>query len=304
LPSESTVIRVSLDFQDIFSIDNPISKVTVSKSTANWDYDSTNRLYHPVEELYQAFRYRNLILQLLYRDITTRYKRSILGIAWTMINPLGTMIVMSIAFSQIFSATRSYPSYVLSGYLAWTFFSQTTTAAIVNLVWGGGLLNRVYIPRTAFALAAVGTGVVNLLLALIPLIIVELINGVTLKLTFLFFPVPLLILVFFSLGFGLLISSIAVYFPDVVEMFQIILNAWFYLTPIVYPDAVLPEATQQLIYQLNPLANMIKLFRMPIYDGILPAWSDILPSLTISLIMLVIGWWFFSLKSDEFAYRI
>lgn len=276
----------------------------MSRSTTKWNYDSTNRLYHPFEELYQAFRYRNLIFQLLYRDIATRYKRSVLGIAWTMINPLGTMVVMSIAFAQIFGATKSYPSYVLSGYLAWTFFSQTTTAAIVNLVWGGGLLNRVYIPRTSFAIAAAGTGIVNLLLALVPLLLVELINGVTITWSFLFFPVPLLILASFALGFGLLISSIAVYFPDVAEMYQIILNAWFYLTPIVYPDTVLPEVTRQWIYTLNPVAHMIRLFRMPLYDGILPGWGDIWPSLLISIGMLLIGWWFFSMKSDEFAYRI
>lgn len=270
----------------------------------NWNYDSTQRLFHPLEELLQAFRYRNLIYQLLYRDITTRYKRSVLGIAWTMINPLGTMIVLSIAFSQIFGATPGYPAYVLSGYLAWTFFSQTTTASIVNLVWGGGLLNRVYMPRTAFALAAVGTGMVNLLLAMVPLVLIEIVSGVAIKWTFLFLPVPLLILAAFSLGFGLMISSIAVYFPDVAEMYQIVLNAWFYLTPVVYPVSILPEATQFWVTTLNPMAQLVKLFRMPIYDGVLPAWGDIWPSLLFSVVFLVAGWWFFSIKSDEFAYRI
>jgi len=269
-----------------------------------WNYDSAKRAFRPIDELRQAFLYRNLIVQLLIRDITTRYKRSFLGIAWTMINPLGTMLVLSIAFSQIFGATKGYPAYVLSGYLVWTFFSQTTTASIVNLVWGGGLLQRVYMPRTSFALAATGTGLVNLLLALVPLIIVELLNGVTIQWTIIYLPLSILLLAFFSLGFGLLLSSFAVYFPDIAEMFQIILNAWFYLTPIVYPESVLSVTTRYWIFKLNPLYRLVKLFRMPIYDGIAPTWQDIWPILAISVAMLLVGWIFFSIKSDEFAYRI
>ena len=94
-----------------------------------------------LEELREIFNYRYLILQLVRRDILTRYKRSFLGVAWTMLNPLGMMLVWTIAFSQFFRAgdLPSYPAYVLNGLLAWTFFSQTTTASMVNLVWGGGL---------------------------------------------------------------------------------------------------------------------------------------------------------------------
>jgi ABC-type polysaccharide/polyol phosphate export permease len=276
----------------------------VIKGSNSWHYDSSKRPPHPIDELKQAIRYRNLIFQLLYRDITTRYKRSVLGIAWTMINPLGTMLVMSIAFAQIFGATKGYPAYVLSGYLAWTFFSQATTATIVNLVWGGGLLQRVYMPRTSFALAAIGTGIVNLVLALIPLLIVELINGVQINWSILFLPVPILLMAMFALGFGLLISSFAVYFPDVAEMYQIILNAWFYLTPIVYPETTLAPDIRNLMQYLNPMYRMVKLFRMPIFDGVIPSWHDLWPVLVFSIAILIVGWWFFSIKSDEFAYRI
>ena len=276
----------------------------MTKGSSTFHYDSSRRLPHPLDELKQAYQYRNLIVQLLYRDITTRYKRSVLGIAWTMINPLGTMLVMSIAFAQIFGATKGYPAYVLSGYLAWSFFAQTTTATIVNLVWGGGLLQRVYIPRTSFALAAIGTGIVNLLLALIPLAIVELINGVPITWSVLFLPVPILLMAMFALGFGLLISSFAVYFPDVAEMYQIILNAWFYLTPIVYPEATLTPEIRSVMLYVNPMYRLVKLFRMPIFDGVVPTRHDLWPVAVFSLTFLVVGWWFFSIKSDEFAYRI
>jgi ABC-type polysaccharide/polyol phosphate export permease len=215
------------------------------------------------------------------------------------------MLVLTLAFSQIFrfNTIYGYAAYVLSGLISWNFFAQSSTAAMVNLVWGGGLLNRIYIPRASFALAAIGTAMVNILLALIPLLVVSLITGVPITPAFLFVPVPLLLLACFSLGVGLLISTIAVYFPDVAEMYQIILSAWFYLTPIIYPLSSLPEPLQFWM-KLNPMYYLINLFRLPVYYGRLPTWVELQPALLISLLTLILGWVIFSIKSDEFGYRI
>jgi len=267
-------------------------------------YDSAKRAPRPIEELRQVFRYRYLIAQLLRRDVMTRYKRSVLGVAWTMINPLGTMLVLSVAFSQVFRFVEGYSAFVLSGLMAWNFFSQASTAAIVNLVWGGGLLKRVYIPRTAFALAAIGTGLVNLGFALVPLVVVLLINRIPISWAFLFLPVPVLLMAMFSLGVGLLISSFAIYYPDVAEMYQIILTAWMYLTPVIYPAEVMPEFARSLVQILNPMYWLVELFRAPIYLGQIPGWSAIWPSLLVCTLVLVIGWWVFCTRSDEMAYRI
>lgn len=279
--------------------------MAVTKETLDI-YDSARNGHPAIYELREAFNYRNLVLQLVRRDILTRYKRSVLGVAWTLLNPLGMMLVLTLAFSQVFrfATVNGYPSYVLSGLLAWNFFSQTTTAAMVNLVWGGGLLNRIYIPRASFALAAVGTGLVNTLLALLPLVVVNVFSGVPLTTALIFLPIPLILLACFSLGIGLLLSTIAVYFPDVKEMYQIFLTAWFYLTPIIYPEEVLPEAYRFWITTLNPVHHLVKLFRLPVYHGQFPTWTEFLPSLIVSLAVLVIGWWFFSTKADEIAYRI
>lgn len=267
-------------------------------------YDAKNKTAKPLEELRQAYNYRYLISQLLRRDIVTRYKRSFLGIGWTMLNPLGTMIVLSIAFSQVFKMTEGYPAYVLSGLMAWNFFSQTTYASMVNLVWGGGLLKRIYMPRTSFALAAIGTGVVNTLLTIIPMIIVMLVLGVPVKLTILFTPIPLMLLALFSLGFGLILSTLAVYFPDVAEMYQIVLTAWMYLTPIIYPEEILPENIHFIISTFNPMYGLVKLFRIPIYYGRLPSIEEFLFPALLAVIVFIIGWLFFTYRSDEFAYKI
>jgi ABC-type polysaccharide/polyol phosphate export permease len=192
----------------------------------------------------------------------------------------------------------------LSGLVAWNFFSQSTNAAIVHLVWGGGLLRRIYLPRTSFGVSAIGTGLINISLSIVPLIVVMLIVGVPVRWTMLFVPVPVLFLAMFSLGLGLLISTVAIYFSDVAEMYQIVLTAWFYLTPIIYPLEILPDLYQQWILYLNPMYYLISLFRAPIYEGRIPSMPEILISGAISLITLLIGWMVFTSKADEFAYRV
>jgi ABC-2 type transport system permease protein len=267
-------------------------------------YDSASRRIPALEELQEILRYRNLLVQLVRRDILTRYKRSVLGVAWTMLNPLGTMIVLTIAFSSVFGGTRAYAAYVLSGLIVWTFFSLTTNAAIVNLVWGGSLLRRIYIPPTSFAISAIGTGLVNMVLSIIPLLIVMVATKVPVKVTFLFLPIPMIILAVFSLGLGLLISAVAIYFADVAEMYQVALTAWMYLTPIIYPETIIPSAYRIWIIRLNPMYHLVKLFRAPIYDGRIPTLSEFLISTGIAVVTLIIGWFIFTRRADEFAYRV
>jgi len=266
-------------------------------------YDSAQLIPHALQELKEAVRYRHLLFQLVRRDILTRYKRSFLGVAWTMLSPLGMMLVLSFVFSNVFGATRGFPAYILSGLMAWNFFSQSTTGAMSSLVWGGGLLQRIYIPRAAFGLSAIGSGIINLVLAFVPLVIVMLVSGTPIRITAAFMPISLFLLACFTLGLGLAISTLAVYFPDVAEMYQIILLAWMYLTPIIYPESVLP-AKYQLILHLNPMYYLVKLWRLPLYDGRWPTWGEFWPAAAIAIGMLLVGWFFFTSKSDEFAYRI
>jgi ABC-2 type transport system permease protein len=266
-------------------------------------YDSAQRRLLPLLEAKEAWRYRDLILFLVRRDITARYKRSVLGIAWTMLNPLGMMIVLSIVFSQIFRMSiAGYPAYVLSGLIAWTFFAQTSSSAINVLVWGGDLLQRIYIPRSTFAISSIGTGLVNLLLSLVPLVAVMLVIGSPLYLTFLLAPVAMILLGLFSLGVGLLISTIGIYFADVVEMYSIVILAWMYLTPIIYSLDFLPTNIQGWL-QLNPMVHLVELFRSLVFYGKIPTLESWLISAGVALGTFLIGWLVFTGKSDEFAYR-
>jgi len=266
-------------------------------------YDSQKRKHPAVEELLDVIQYRDMVLQFVRRDIVARYKRSVLGVFWTMLQPLGMMVVMTIVFSQLFHRVEGYAAYLLSGLISWTFFSQTTMAALKEVVSGGSLARRIYVPHTAFAVSSIITGMINLGFSMIPLVLIAIILRRPITSAILFTPFSILILASFALGFGLILSTFAVNFPDIKEMYDIILRAWLYITPIIYPETILPEAYRYWILHINPMYYMIRLFRDPVYDGSMPPADILIISTAISAVTLIIGWIYFSKQADTFAYR-
>lgn len=266
-------------------------------------YDSARQQNAWLDEMIETFQYKDLIVRLVRRDITARYKRSVLGIAWTMINPLGMMLILSVVFSQIFRAVESYPAYILSGLLMWTFFSQSTVNSIHSIVWGGDLFRRIYMPRSIFAVSAIGTALVNFCISLVPFLLVSILIGRYPNFSFFLIIIPIFLLSFFALGVALIVASLGIRFPDVVEVYNnILLLAWMYLTPIIYPVEVLPDWLFAL-EKFNPMFHFIYLFRAPLYYGE-PFSLNLLGICTlISLTAFVAGWIIFSRMTDEIAYR-
>jgi ABC-type polysaccharide/polyol phosphate export permease len=245
-----------------------------------------------------------LVLQLVSRDVKARYKRSILGIAWTMLNPLLMMIVLTIVFSNLFRVQLAhYSLYLLSGLVLWNFLAQTTTTASNIMRAGAALLNKVYVPRTIFALTAVGTGLVNLALALIPLAVVGLATGLTPTWSLLWLFPAVLLTTAFALGVSLLVSTLAVPFPDVVEMWEVILTAWYFLTPIIYPLSMLSDEVRRAL-SFNPMYHLVTIFRDPIYMGEGPSGENLLVAMISAVGMLALGWYFFSSRADEITSRL
>ncbi len=273
-----------------------------SPETIQFTYDSQKRKSPAFEELLDIIEYRDLIFQLVRRDIVARYKRSVLGIAWTMLQPLGMMLVMNIVFSRLFGRVEGYAAYLLSGLVAWTFFAQTTTAAIHQSVWGGALIRRIYIPHTSFSVSSIGTGVINLTLSLVPLLFIMLITHRAISWTILLIPIAILVLATFALGVGLLLSTLAVQFPDISEMYTIVIQAWMYLTPIIYPADIVPIEYRFWLLHLNPMYYMITIFRDLIYEGTVPSFYIMAAGSAISFLTLVIGWVVFASRADKLAY--
>ncbi len=257
-----------------------------------------------IEEFRELIRYRDLLRQLIIRNIKTRYKRSALGMVWTMIHPLMMMVVLTLAFSNVFRFDLpNFAVYVLSGLLLWNFFSQTTNSAMSELLWGGNLMLRIYVPRGMFAATALGTGLVNLALSIPALFLIMLISGVPFRAPLLFLPVAILLLCLFTIGVGLLLSTMVIYFADVYEMFQILLMSWFYLQPIMYPLEIIPPSRQWL-FRLNPMYYFLSTFRDPIYAGHLAPAREIGIAAIIAVVTFALGWWLFTRQADQLAYRV
>jgi ABC-type polysaccharide/polyol phosphate export permease len=268
------------------------------------EYDSSSVASPAIYELHELWRYRDLLKLLVSNSIKTRYKRSSLGVVWTLLNPLLSTLVLTVALSQLMRfQIENYPVYLLTGLITWNFLSQITHTAMNNLVWGSSLLKRIYIPRTIFALSVLGNGIINLGLSLIPLILIMFVMGQPITWTFLLLPFAILLLAMFTLGLSLFLSTIAVYFVDMVEIFRVLTQAWFYLTPIIYPFEFVPPWFQSFLI-LNPMTWMVSIFRSLIFLGELPSLQVVVVATAVSVFTLLIGWWLFTRKADEFAYRI
>ena len=268
------------------------------------EYDSANRPPPVIDEFIQLIRYRDLIVLLVENILKNRYKRSVLGIFWMLLNPLLQTIVLTIAFGTMFkSSLPNYAVYILSGLLAWNFITQTAQYAMSTMAYGGGLLNRIYIPRATYIVAATGNGLINLVISISSLVIIIIFLGHPITWTWLFLPVSIGILTIFVLGFALLLSTAAVFFTDTVDIYQVFIQALFFLTPIMYPPSIFPAELHQFLL-LNPFITLIDIFREPIYANQIPDVALIIKATLFSLITLLAGWIVFTKRADQLAYRL
>lgn len=258
-----------------------------------------------MEELRDLAAHSHLLHTLVQRDITVRYKRSFIGFFWTMLNPLLLMIILTIVFSHIFKfeGIQHYAVYFLSEYLVFGFFTQTTVSSMTSLAWNGGMMKKVRVPKSIFALSTTLSGLVNLCLAYVPLFAIMLYQGAPIRPTVLFLPVAFLIIGTFTLGVSFFLSAMAVYFEDVSHMYQVATLGLMYMTPIIFPISIIPNKYLWII-RINPLTQLFKLARDPVYLGQLPAAHVLEASIALALIALVVGWFVFHRMSRNFYHYL
>lgn len=257
-----------------------------------------------IDRLRTVLAYRDLIRELVSRDLKVRYRRSALGFLWTMLQPLLTMLVLSVVFSAIFrSDIENYAVYALAGVLFWTFFSQSIVSSMNSLRTNSSLLRKVAVPLEVFPLATVISGVINMLLALVPLLALMVVSGHPLRPALVFLPLAILIAALFTLGAGLLLSPLAVFFIDVVELVGVFLTLLLYLTPVIYPIAIVPERVRWIV-RYNPARSILEVFRDPIYFGKVPPLSHLLVALSVACVAMVVGWLAFRKSSDRIPFYI
>lgn len=266
-------------------------------------YDSAVRTWRPLAEARELWRYRHLVRELVSRDLTVRYKRSVLGVGWTLLGPLLQMAALSVVLGALMRVQiENYPVYFLAGSLFWTFFSQATGHAANLTTDALELAKRIYLPRSAFVAASLGVALVNLVLSLLPLLLIALATGRTPGPTWLFLPVSVAIGAAFTAGVGFVVFTLACRFVDVRETYLVLLQPWFFLTPIIYPREIVPEQFRLLV-KFNPMTYLVEVFRAPLYDGWLPGWKTLLFSVVAAVLSLAAGWWFYASRIDDYAAR-
>lgn len=257
-----------------------------------------------MELLWDTYRNRQLIWALALKDLKLRYKRSLLGFLWALLNPMLLMIVLAVVFSTVMPINvPHYAIFLLSVLLPWTFFAQSLSYAAESIVGNGDLIKKVAVTKTVFPIAAVVSNLINLLLSMIPLVLIVLIMRHPFYWTWFFLPVPLLALIIFTLGATFFFATANVYYRDVSHIIQVLLNVLFYLTPIIYALDSIPHRYQWL-FKLNPLIYALNGFRLSVYYGLLPAARSIIASFVCGFLALILGFAIFRRHQDEFVFHV
>src|ERR1700742_800253 len=218
----------------------------------------------------ESYRYRELIWALALKELKIRYKRSVLGFMWALLNPAFMMLVLTLVFQTIMKfPLKHYAIFLLSVLLPWTFFAQSLSYAVEAIVSNGDLIKKVAVPKLVFPMAAVVSNIINLLLSLIPLALLVPIMRHPFYWTWIYLPVPILALVIFTAGLTFFFAAANVYYRDVAHILQVVLSAWFYVTPIIYPIDAIPALFPGIL-KLNPIIYVINGFRLSVYYGMLP----------------------------------
>lgn len=249
-------------------------------------------------------KFQPLLQELVARDIKIKYRRSVLGVLWTLLNPLCMMIVLSVVFSNLFKFdVENFPLYLLSGQVVFTFFSDSTTSSMTAIINNASLIKKIYVPKYLFVLSRVFSSFINLMASFTALLLVMVATRAELHWTVLFVPIPMFLLVGFCLGMGLILSAITVKFRDIMHLYSVFVTALMYLTPVIYPMSILPEWLYPIV-RLNPITNILMMFRDVMLNN---KWIDLV-SLVVAiiemLIVLLIGLRVFYKSQDEFILNI
>ena len=254
-------------------------------------------------------RYKYMLYDLVTKDIKTKYRRSALGVVWSVLNPLLMMLVLTAIFSNIIrvEVEGGFALFYLTGYLLFNFISEATNFALVSITSAAPLIKKVYLPKYIFPLEKCIYSFVNMLFSLIAFVIVfvvfMILGKVTPSLTMLLFPFPLITLFIFCLGICLALSAFMVFFRDIGHIYGVFLTVWMYATPIIYPMNILPSWLVGII-KLNPLYYYVDYFRSVMIYGTVPPASDAIICVLYSLAVLFVGITVFRKSQDKFVLYI
>lgn len=251
------------------------------------------------------FRYKDLFFQLVGRDIKLKYRRSFLGYFWSVLNPLLMMVVMSIVFSSMFHRKiDNYPVYLVSGSILFNYMRDTTNRCLTSIKGNSSLLKKTYVPQYIFTLSRITSEFVNMLFSLPSLFIVMFATHVRISPYILLTVIPIAELYVFTVGLGLFLAQLSVFFRDTQHLWSVVCRAWMYLTPLFYEVEALPENIQWGVSHLNPMYYYIRAFRDYTWGGGPTRFKNLLYGGIIAVVMLIIGCVSFIKSKDKFILYI
>ncbi len=253
-------------------------------------------------DLKELWAYRELLWVLTMRDIKVRYKQTVLGVAWAVIQPVMTMVVFSIFFGRLAEMPSDglpYPVFVYAALLPWTFFANAVSGSANSLVGSGHLISKVYFPRLIIPLASVGAGLIDFAISTLILLILMLLYGVGWSWNLAFAPVLALLVIFTALGVGILLSALTVAYRDFRYVVPFMIQLWMFATPVVYPASLVPDRWQWL-FHINPMVGLIEGFRSAFLGRPLDT-SGLLISCLVALALLITGVLYFEKVERRFA---
>jgi ABC-type polysaccharide/polyol phosphate export permease len=274
-----------------------------------------------IAKLRELLGYRELIESLVVRDLKVRYKNSILGFLWSLVNPLLLMTVFTVVFTIMLPnvSIPKFPVFVLCALLPWNFFHTSVMGATNSIVQNGHLIKKVYFPREVLPIATVSSNLVNFLLALPVLFLFIIIFRVPLTIWLVYLPLVMAVQVAFTIGIALILATVNVFYRDTGVIMEVIMQAWFFLTPVFYPVDILPEwrtlwgialPIRRLTYILNPMASIIASYRSVLYGftngspPAPPAFDFFSRTIVTSLIFLAVGYVIFTRSSHRFGEEV
>lgn len=251
------------------------------------------------------FKYKDLLKQLVVKDLKLKYRRSFLGYIWSVLNPLLVMIVMAIVFSSMFSRNiKNFPVYLFCGQILFNFMNTSTHQALSSINGNAALLKKTYVPKYIFTFAKITSGLIDLIFSMGALMLVMIATRATFSWHFVLFPLVLLQLYIFCLGLGLFLAQANVFFRDIQYIYNAVTTAWLYLTPIFYPIEQLPPTVMWFVKHCNPMYFYIGQFRDLVYNNRLPGHLIVIAGCVSAIVMLIIGTWTFFHKQDDFILYI
>ena len=256
--------------------------------------------------IYSIKKYKFLLFQLVSRDFKVKYKRSVLGIVWSLLYPILTMSVMALVFTNVFRMSTpgvNYLVYLMSGLVIFNYFSEASNLAMSSVVGNFSLINKVYIPKYIFPLSKCLFVGINFLLTLIPLYAIILLTGTGLNIYHLLLPFAFICLFLFTLGMGFILSTVSVFLRDMFYIYGVVITLWMYLTPIMYDFTIIPE-NLQFILKCNPLFWIIYFVRDIILYNQVPGLNVWVYCLIFALGTLIIGMIVFKKNQDKFIYYV